>query len=371
MIPISNNDSKQHNVYFLTGALGCIGASVIKHIVDRGDTAVVYDLTDDTRRIEEVCGDDDANADDNGGAAEDCGTTQKTMFQGKVKFVLGDITNLESLKAAVKECKPKAMIHLAALQIPFCRADPILGANVNVLGMIHVLEAALACKESVERVCYASSAAVFGADDGGVTAAPDETSNCTPSTLYGVFKLANEGIARVYYNEQGLSSVGLRPLTVYGVGRDQGLTSGPTTAMKAAVLGRQYSIAFGGKTDFQHVSDVAAIFVRCADGVSSGSNDATDPPPPEGAKVYNIHGETVGVDEIIQTIEGICPDAVGKITSHGPDLPIPPSLNGEAIHVDYPGLPHTSLKEGIAATMKRFEQLHAMGKLDTRDIPDD
>ena len=48
-----------------------------------------------------------------------------------------------------------------------------------------------------------------------------------PSTLYGVYKRANEGTATVFAAERGVPSVGLRPHTVYGVARDQGLTSAP------------------------------------------------------------------------------------------------------------------------------------------------
>ena len=49
---------------------------------------------------------------------------------------------------------------------------------------------------------------------------PDATAH--PINHYGVYKQANEGTARVYWLENGLSSVGLRPMTVYGPGRDQG-----------------------------------------------------------------------------------------------------------------------------------------------------
>lgn len=324
------------NTYFLTGALGCIGASVVKHLVERGDTPIVFDLSSDPRRIRDVLGPEAIK---------------------KVKFVSGDITDQTAVTNAVKNCNPKAIIHLAALQVPFCKADPALGARVNVVGTVHVFEAAVAA--NVERVVYASSAAVFGpGDTSDAQSGPDENSGCNPTTLYGVYKLANEGTARVYWYDKSLSSVGIRPLTVYGVGRDQGLTSGPTSAMKAAVLGRPYTIKFSGETDFQHVSDVAAAFVRCADG------------GPAGAKVYNIHGETVAVADIVNTIAEIQPSSVGQIKTSGPKLPIPPRLDGDAIHRDYPGLPVMSLRDGIAETMRRFRELQDAGELDSRDIPD-
>ena len=60
----------------------------------------------------------------------------------------------------------------------------------------------------------------------------DRHGEVAPRTLYGVYKLANEGTARVYWQEDGVASVGLRPFSVYGPGRDQGLTAGPTLAMR-------------------------------------------------------------------------------------------------------------------------------------------
>ena len=44
------------------------------------------------------------------------------------------------------------------------------------------------------------------------------TCNLTPTTHYGYFKCCNEGNARVYFQDHGISSIGLRPWTVYGVG---------------------------------------------------------------------------------------------------------------------------------------------------------
>jgi UDP-glucose 4-epimerase len=95
------------------------------------------------------------------------------------------------------------------------------GALVNVVGTITVFAAARAT--GVKRVLYASSAAVYGMSEDSVPI--DETATCEPATHYGVFKQANEGNAHVYFVDYGLSSVGLRPLTGYGVNRDTGLTA--------------------------------------------------------------------------------------------------------------------------------------------------
>ncbi len=327
--------------YFVTGALGCIGAWVCRHLVQRGDTPVVFDLGTDARRLRDLLSDDE--------------------FE-RVQFVHGDITDSEATRRAVAAARPHAIVHLAGLQVPFCRQDPALGARVNVLGTIHLFEAALAA--GVPRICYASSAAVFGPseDDGALAdgAAPDESAPCEPVTHYGVYKRANEGTARVYWLDKQLPSAGLRPLTVYGVGRDRGMTAGPTTAMKAAVLGRPYRIAFSGPTDFHYVADTAAAFVAGADGPPVNGVD--------GAFVYNLHGDTVDVATVVAAIERECPDARGTITAAGPRIPIPPRLDGRAIHAAYPGLPHTDLAAGIRATVRRFRELRDAGSLDSSDL---
>src|SRR4029453_7065059 len=107
--------------------------------------------------------------------------------------------------------------------------------------------------------------------------------------------------------------VGLRPLTVYGVNRDFGLTSDPTKAMKSVVLGRPFQIRFGGSTDFQYVADTAAPFLACADKM------------PEGAHVFNLHGETVTVERIAKVINS------DLVTFGGPPIPIAAAIDGSAI----------------------------------------
>jgi len=314
--------------YFITGAQGCIGSWIVKALIERGDTAVVFDRSDDSRRLSAIMSDEDL---------------------AKVRFITGDITNGASVLSALDESQAANVIHLAGLQVPTCKADPVTGALVNVAGTLNVFEAAR--QLGSKRVVYASSAAVYGMNDDDV--ALDETAQCEPSTHYGVFKRANEGNARVYFLDHGVSSVGLRPLTVYGVNRDTGLTSDPTKAMKSAVLGRPFHIRFGGATDFQYVADTAAAFIACAD-------DA-----PEGAHVFNLHGETVTVDRIASLINSANGDL---ITFGGPPIPIAAAMDDSAIRNTIGPLPSTPLEVGMRETMDRFAMLRDAGRLDTGDL---
>jgi nucleoside-diphosphate-sugar epimerase len=308
--------------YFITGAQGCIGSWIVKALVERGDKTVVFDRSDDSRRLAAIMNDADL---------------------AKVRFITGDITDGVAVRMAMSFSEAQRVIHLAGLQVPTCKADPVSGAVVNVVGTLNVFEAAKTI--GIKQIVYASSAAVYGLnyDD--------------PTTHYGVFKRTNEGNARVYFLDHGINSIGLRPLTVYGVNRDTGLTSDPTKAMKAAVLGRPFHIRFGGATDFQYVADTAAAFISCADNA------------PEGAHVFNLHGETVTVERIAKFINSQVAHNNGElVTFGGPPIPIAAAMDDTAIRRVLSGLPSTPLEAGVHETMERFAALRDAGRLDTSDL---
>jgi nucleoside-diphosphate-sugar epimerase len=318
--------------YFITGAQGCIGSWIVKALTERGDKAVVFDRSEDSRRLSAIMKADDL---------------------ARVRFIVGDITDGAAVLRALNDSEASRVIHLAGLQVPTCKADPIAGALVNVTGTLNVFEAAK--KVGIKGVVYASSAAVYGMNDSDE--ALDETAPCEPTTHYGVFKRANEGNARIYFLDHGIDSVGLRPLTVYGVNRDTGLTSDPTKAMKSAVLRRAFHIRFGGATDFQYVADTAATFISCADNT------------PAGAHVFNLHGETVTVERIVKLInEQVAQSNGDLITYGGPPIPIAAEMDDTAIRRMMNELPSTPLEVGVRETMERFTALHDAGRLDTSDI---
>jgi nucleoside-diphosphate-sugar epimerase len=161
----------------------------------------------------------------------------------------------------------------------------------------------------------------------------------------------------VYFADHGISSVGLRPFSVYGVGRDGGLTSDPTRAIKSAIVGRPFRIRFSGITDFIYTADTAAAFIACADRA------------PVGAHVFNLHGDARDVADAVTILEeAIGPKARGLVSIDGPGIPMPPSLDDTALRAVVADLPRTSLEEGIGETVRRFEALNAAGLLDTADI---
>ena len=144
-----------------------------------------------------------------------------------------------------------------------------------MIGTLAAFEAALAHNKQVRRVVYASSAAVHGPSEPTARGAIGDEVRLAPLSHYGAFKVCNELNARVYWLDHGITSIGLRPWTVYGVGRDFGMTSEPTKAIKSVVVGRPYRISYGGKQDLQYVADVAATFVKALTAPSRGPTPST------------------------------------------------------------------------------------------------
>jgi nucleoside-diphosphate-sugar epimerase len=99
--------------YFITGAQGCIGSWIVKALLERGDAAVVFDRSEDARRLHAIMRSGDVE---------------------RARFIAGDITDVSAVRSALQTSGARRVIHLAGLQVPTCQADPVAGAFVNVIG---------------------------------------------------------------------------------------------------------------------------------------------------------------------------------------------------------------------------------------------
>jgi len=259
----------------------------------------------------------------------------------KIRLEKGDITDLPFLEGALRNFGATHVVHLAAMQLPFCKEDPPNGALVNVVGTVNVFEAAK--RSGLDKVVYSSSAAAYGLSGDYSPGALPHEAPLNPRSHYGVYKQANEGNARVYWLDEGIASIGLRPYVVYGPGRDQGMTSTPTKAMLAAAKGEPYYISFGGRFGFQYADDVAKVFIKAARADF------------QGAEVFNIGGPSVSMQEIVRTIETILPSQKGAITFEDKALPFPEEMDNSQLVACLGPLPETPLREGISDTIAVFK----------------
>ena len=303
------NEKKLSSPILITGAGGCIGSWVISLLAKTRVKIIAMDLSSETKRLNYII---------------------KNKEIKRIKWIVGDVSNKKRIEQIVKKYKIKSIIHLAALQIPFCAKDPLLGAKVNVLGTVNIFE--VAKKFNIKKIVYTSSVAAHGL-----------LSNLYKPTLYGSYKLCNENVAKVYFHDFNISSIGFRPGIAYGVGRDQGMTSKTTTAILAAVLNKTYTIPFSGKISALYNKEIASALIR---GVSIKH---------KGCPIFDINGEKTTVEKWVKIIKNIHPKA--KIKIKGDKLPFPFEASDRPLRKYIGNYEKISLQDGIRETYELFIKL--------------
>ncbi|SAK72918.1 putative epimerase/dehydratase WbiG [Caballeronia glebae] len=287
----------------VTGGSGFLAAWVMRRLLMRGMNVRAFDVREDARLLRALAPE---RADE-------------------VQWRIGDIGEALDVARALDGCD--AVVHLAGVLTPACAADPVRGARINLIGSLNVFDAAVA--NGLRSVLYASSAGVFGPDDGATP---------FPQTHYGAFKLACEGSARAYWHDHGVASIGLRPLVVYGAGRETGSSAGPSLACRAAARGEPYTIPFTGATGLVYADDVAAAYELALVHAF------------DGAYAFTLAGDITPISSVIATLKEIAPGA--RIDAQGAPLPIATSFPDDpALARVLPGLAKTPLIEGLRQTV--------------------
>jgi len=316
--------------FMVTGAMGCIGAWVLRNLVAEGIPVVGTDLATDPVRPRLLL-DEEAMA--------------------QVTFAQLDVTDLKAVQTLVEGEGITHIIHLAGLQVPFCRANPSLGSQVNVVGTVNIFEAARKYQDQVRGLAYASSLAVLGpARLYPETPVPDNAP-LHPETLYGVYKQANEHTARIYWQDWGIGSVGLRPYIVYGVARDQGMTSDIAKAILAAVAEQPFHIKFGGPVALQYADDVARMFIESARASY------------QGAAACNLRNDVIEVEAFVERVQAAVPGSHLTYEA-GNLLPFPPDLDDSGLRAILGQIPYTPLDQAIAQSLGLFRELLAQDRID-------
>ena len=173
-----------------------------------------------------------------------------------------------------------------------------------------------------------------------------------PGTIYGVYKRANEQMAMRYWLDEDLPSIGLRPHTVFGPARDQGVTSAPTMAMLAAAATRPYKIPYGGGAQFQYAPDVAQAFVAAA-MADVGT-----------ASVHNLRGVTRSIPEVIAAIVDAAPQADGLISYTETSLSFPATVDSDGLDDAIGPLDETPFAAAVQDTIARFRTALAQRRID-------
>ena len=135
---------------------------------------------------------------------------ERAMKDTRLSFVQGDICDADTVRRATDGMD--AVIHLAALRITACAAEPRRAMEVMCDGSFNVVEAAR--EAGVKKIVAASSASIYGLADSFPTREDHHPYN--NQTWYGASKVMLEGLLRSYHSMSGLPYVALRYFNVYG-----------------------------------------------------------------------------------------------------------------------------------------------------------
>ncbi len=296
----------------VTGGTGFVGAYTAADLVDHGHEVVAFDVSTDPRILERL---DVAEA---------------------VTIRRGDVTDPMAVARAVRETGATRVIHLAALLTNGARENPRAAMDVNVGGTNNVFEAARLLDDRVDRVAWASSAAVY-APPANYSGQVEEDDLVYPDTLYGATKAYNEHQARVYAEDYDCSLVGLRPTVAYGPYRETGGSAFLVDLIEKPALGESFSVQYGDQAiDWQHVKDVAQAF-RLA---------AFTPESDLSQDVYNVAGDLATIREAAEAVQKVVPDAEIEVSDEG-DLPWTQDLDDSAARSDLGYEPTFDLQAGI------------------------
>ncbi|WP_134671616.1 NAD-dependent epimerase/dehydratase family protein [Halorussus marinus] len=297
----------------VTGGTGFIGSYVARDLADAGHDVVAYDLATDVRILEKL------------GVAD------------AVEVVRGDVTDPTSVIRAIRETGATRVVHLAALLTSLARENPRDAARVNVLGTNNVFEAARTLDDQIERVAWASSAAVYAPPANYDGEWVDEDELVYPDTLYGATKEYNEHQAKVYFEDHDVSHVGLRPTVAYGPYRETGGSAFLANIVEKPAVGEPFAVEYGDQViDWQYVEDIAQAFRKAAFAPESAL----------GRRVYNVRGEVATIREAAETVERIVPDADLEVSDEG-ELPWTQTLDMTAAREDLGYEPEYDLEAGF------------------------
>ena len=229
----------------VTGGAGFIGSHIVDAYVAAGHEVVVVD------------------------SLWSHGGGRRENIPENVSFVHMDIRDDAGIERIFSEFKPELVSHHAAQHsVAIGSRDPKYDANVNVIGMLNVLEAAV--KAGTRKVIFASSAATYGAVG---TMPVDESSPQMPESPYGITKMVTEHYLRFFKAQHGLDYTALRYGNVYGPRQDPNGEAGVIAIFLGKFLQRQgVRIDWDGEQtrDYVYVGDVVRANVAA---VEKGSDE--------------------------------------------------------------------------------------------------
>lgn len=295
----------------ITGGAGFIGSHILAQLQGRRDMDVVV--------------------------FDNLSSGSKEHVPAGMELVEGDVCDEAAVDALFADHHFDAVIHLAAqTMVPTSVEQPILDCQINLEGVLHVLEA---CRiHGTGHILFSSSAAVYGDN---LHIPLKETERLVPTSPYGITKMATEHYLRVYHELYGMDATVFRFANVYGERQGEKGEGGVVSIFCKLLSQRQGITVFGDGNqtrDFVYAGDIAQAIIRAL--------------PLKGCHTMNVStGQETSINDLIRSFE----KAVGYTVPVQYTAPrtgdiLRSVLSNEALKRDLGFVPEMDLEEGIRRT---------------------
>ena len=295
----------------ITGGAGFIGSHILAQLQGRRDMDVVV--------------------------FDNLSSGSKEHVPAGMELVEGDVCDEAAVDALFADHHFDAVIHLAAqTMVPTSVEQPVLDCQINLEGVLHVLEA---CRiHGTGHILFSSSAAVYGDN---LHIPLKETERLVPTSPYGITKMTTEHYLRVYHELYGMDATVFRFANVYGERQDEKGEGGVVSIFCKLLSQRQGITVFGDGNqtrDFVYAGDIAQAIIRAL--------------PLKGYHTMNVStGQETSINDLIRSFE----KAVGYTVPVQYTAPrtgdiLRSVLSNEALKRDLGFVPEMDLEEGIRRT---------------------
>jgi UDP-glucose 4-epimerase len=264
--------------------------------------------------------------------------------RGEISLHVRDITE-PGLSDLMREVRPEVIFHLAAqIDVRASVADPVDDARVNVLGTVNLADAAV--RAGVRKICFATSAAVYGTPD---TLPVSESAPLAPQSPYAAAKLSGETYLNMFRELHGLDCTHLALANVYGPRQDPHGEAGVIAIFTNALLSGAPTMIYGdgnNTRDYVYVDDVVSAFLAAAGNRDEGRryNIGT------GIQTTNRELHTVAAGAAgVQDPPEFAPPRPGEVRSS--------ALDAARVGRDLGWHPRTALPDGLRYTVTHHASL--------------
>ncbi|WFB58119.1 NAD-dependent epimerase/dehydratase family protein [Paenibacillus sp. BR1-192] len=299
----------------VTGGAGFIGSNIVDSLLDNG-----YEVT----------------------IVDNLATGNLNNINSKATFFNVDICDYAKLNEVFLSCSPQIVIHHAAqVSVYESLQHPIEDAKTNIIGTVNVLE--LSIKYNVNKVIYASSAAVYGSPR---YLSIDEDHPISPVSFYGISKYTPEKYIRTYSDLYGLKYTIFRYANVYGPRQDPKGEGGVISIFLDKLIDNKTPFIYGGEQtrDFIYVDDIVRanlLAINRGDNktINIGTNSETSI-----LELYQLIASLIGTK-----LKPICKDyREGDILRS--------SLSNKSAYELLGWTPRFSLEEGLRSTLGYYQK---------------